>query len=109
QARAGDAHAFEAILRPMIQPAYRLALAMLGKREAAEDAVQEMALKAWRYRGRLRPELGSPLVPRHRRQRVPDGPSPAVVERHPPGIGAGSTGCRGRRRRTAGPAGRDRS
>jgi len=59
QARAGDAHAFEAILRPMIQPAYRLALAMLGEREAAEDAVQEMALKAWRYRGRLRPELGS--------------------------------------------------
>ncbi len=59
RARAGDPHAFEAILRPMIQPAYRLALAMLGEREAAEDAVQEMALKAWRHRGRLRPELGS--------------------------------------------------
>lgn len=43
----------------MIQPAYRLALAMLGEREAAEDAVQEMALKAWRHHGRLRPELGS--------------------------------------------------
>jgi len=59
RARRGDPHAFEAILRPLIQPAYRLALAMLGEREAAEDAVQEMALKGWRHRNRIRPELGT--------------------------------------------------
>lgn len=46
-------------MRPLIQPAYRLALAMLGEREAAEDAVQEMALKGWRHRSRIRPELGT--------------------------------------------------
>jgi RNA polymerase sigma factor (sigma-70 family) len=59
RARQGDRYAFEAILRPIIQPAYRLALAMLGDREEAEDAVQEMALKSWRHRGRIRPELGT--------------------------------------------------
>lgn len=59
RARRGDPQAFEAIVRPLIQPAYRLALAMLGEREAAEDAVQEMALKGWRHRARLRPELGT--------------------------------------------------
>jgi len=32
---------------------------MLGEREAAEDAVQEMALKGWRHRTRIRPELGT--------------------------------------------------
>jgi RNA polymerase sigma-70 factor (ECF subfamily) len=57
RARRGDPQAFEAILRPLIQPAYRLALAMLGERGAAEDAVQEMALKGWRHRNRIRPAL----------------------------------------------------
>jgi len=32
---------------------------MLREREAAEDAVQEMALKGWRHRRRIRPELGT--------------------------------------------------
>jgi RNA polymerase sigma factor (sigma-70 family) len=59
RARQGDRQAFEEILRPLLQPAYRLALAMLHEREAAEDAVQEMALKAWRHRARIRPELGT--------------------------------------------------
>src|SRR5712664_1519837 len=59
RARQGDRHAFEEVLRPVIQPAFRLALAMLGEREAAEDAVQEMALKGWRHRNRIRPELGT--------------------------------------------------
>src|SRR5206468_10056670 len=59
RARQGDRHAFEEVLRPVIQPAFRLALAMLGEREAAEDAVQEMALKGWRHRSRIRPELGT--------------------------------------------------
>jgi len=59
RARQGDRQAFEEILRPVVQPAYRLALAMLHEREAAEDAVQEMALKAWHHRARIRPELGT--------------------------------------------------
>ncbi|HEY6875232.1 MAG TPA: RNA polymerase sigma factor [Candidatus Dormibacteraeota bacterium] len=59
RARQGDRQAFEEVLRPVIQPAYRLALAMLRDTHAAEDAVQEMALKAWRHRGRIRPELGT--------------------------------------------------
>lgn len=58
-ARQGDRAAFEDVLRPLIQPAYRLAIAMLHDREAAEDAVQEMAAKAWRHRNRIRPELGT--------------------------------------------------
>ena len=59
RARQGDRYAFEEILRPLVEPAYRLALAMLREKEAAEDAVQEMALKGWRHRGRIRPELGT--------------------------------------------------
>jgi RNA polymerase sigma-70 factor (ECF subfamily) len=59
RARQGDQRAFEEILRPLIEPAYRLAFAMLREREAAEDAVQEMALKGWRHRSRIRPELGT--------------------------------------------------
>ena len=59
RARQGDRPAFEEVLRPVIQPAYRLALAMLRDTAAAEDAVQEMALQAWRHRGRIRPELGT--------------------------------------------------
>src|ERR1051325_827516 len=59
RARQGDRRAFEEVLRPVIQPAYRVALAMLGEPGAAEDAVQEMALKGWRHRHRIRPELGT--------------------------------------------------
>lgn len=59
KARLGDQRAFEEVLRPLIEPAYRLAFAMLREREAAEDAVQEMALKGWRHRKRIRPELGT--------------------------------------------------
>ncbi len=59
RARQGDRAAFECVLRPLIQPAYRLALAMLHDRGAAEDAVQEMASNAWRHRSRIRPELGT--------------------------------------------------
>ncbi len=58
-ARRGDRNAFEALLRPLIDPAYRLALAMLSDRSAAEDAVQESALKAWRAVRRLRPDPDS--------------------------------------------------
>lgn len=52
-ARQRDAAAFEALLRPLIEPGYRLAYSMLQRREEAEDAVQEAALNAWRSIHRL--------------------------------------------------------
>src|SRR5215831_7176221 len=44
---AGDRSAFEELIAPLIEPAYRLACGMLLDRDEAEDAVQEAALKAW--------------------------------------------------------------
>ena len=54
-------HVFADLLRPLIEPGFRLALAMLHDRGAAEDAVQEASFTAWRKlatirdQGRLRP------------------------------------------------------
>ena len=59
-ARAGDAGAFESLLAPLLDPAFRLAMVLLRDRPAAEDAVQEAAFKAWRALRSLRggePEL----------------------------------------------------
>jgi RNA polymerase sigma factor (sigma-70 family) len=53
RARAGDKAAFEDLLRPVIVPAARFAYGMLHDRAAAEDVVQEAALKAWRRLGNL--------------------------------------------------------
>jgi len=53
-ALAGDASAFALLLDPLWSPAYQLAFSMLGSPDAAEDAVQEAALKAWRGVRRLR-------------------------------------------------------
>lgn len=56
----GDS-AFADLLKPLIEPGFRLALAMLHDPTAAEDAVQEASFVAWRKlgmmadRGRLRP------------------------------------------------------
>jgi RNA polymerase sigma-70 factor (ECF subfamily) len=55
EAKAGDAGAFEALLAPVLDTAFRLAITMLNDRAAAEDAVQEAALRAWRKLGQLRP------------------------------------------------------
>jgi RNA polymerase sigma-70 factor (ECF subfamily) len=57
--RTRDAGAFEMLIAPLIQPAYRLAYSMLRNRDEAEDAVQEAALKAWRHAGNLRAETSS--------------------------------------------------
>jgi RNA polymerase sigma-70 factor (ECF subfamily) len=46
--------ALEALLAPLLLPAYRLAFGMLRSREEAEDAVQEAALSAWKHRQRFR-------------------------------------------------------
>jgi RNA polymerase sigma factor (sigma-70 family) len=56
-----DDDPFDALIAPVLDPAFRLAMTMLKDRTAAEDAVQEAAFKAWRNRGKLRP--GSPLRP----------------------------------------------
>jgi RNA polymerase sigma-70 factor (ECF subfamily) len=53
-AKRGDAAAFTSLLRPLLEPAYRLAAAMLQDRQLAEDAVQEAAVKAWRRIHQLR-------------------------------------------------------
>jgi RNA polymerase sigma-70 factor (ECF subfamily) len=58
RARA-DADSFGALLEPLLDPAYRLAAVMLADRGAAEDAVQEASIKAWRKLKQLRGDLKS--------------------------------------------------
>ncbi|MFZ0178772.1 MAG: sigma-70 family RNA polymerase sigma factor [Candidatus Dormiibacterota bacterium] len=57
-ARGGDPTAFEELLAPILIPAHKLAFTILAQREAAEDAVQEAALKAWKAVAMLRAERG---------------------------------------------------
>lgn len=45
---------FAIVLRPLIEPAFRLALAMLHDPHAAEDAVQDASFIAWRKLSSLR-------------------------------------------------------
>ena len=54
RATAGDGPAFAELLEPVLDPAFRLAMTMLKDRAAAEDAVQEAALKSWRKLDRFR-------------------------------------------------------
>lgn len=56
--KAGDRSAFDELVGPLVNQAFRLAFGMLHDREAAEDAVQEAALLAWRKLGNLRPGSG---------------------------------------------------
>lgn len=58
-ARSGDASAFGLLLEPLWEPAYQLAFSMLRDREAAEDAVQDAGLRAWRGIRRVRPDTKS--------------------------------------------------
>jgi RNA polymerase sigma-70 factor (ECF subfamily) len=53
-ALAGNADSFSRLIEPLLDPAYRLAAVMLDDRAAAEDAVQEAAVKAWRRFRQLR-------------------------------------------------------
>lgn len=55
RAKAGDRSAFDLLVGPLVDKAFRLAYGMLHDREAAEDAVQEAAMRAWRKLGNLRP------------------------------------------------------
>jgi RNA polymerase sigma-70 factor (ECF subfamily) len=53
-ARAGDELAFDALVGPLIEPAFRLAVVFLRDSDEAQDAVQEASVKAWRNLRRLR-------------------------------------------------------
>src|SRR5256885_5536913 len=44
---------FADLLTPLIEPGFRLALAMLHDSQAAEDAVQDASFTAWRKLGRM--------------------------------------------------------
>ena len=59
RASAGDADSFSTLIEPLLDPAFRLAAVMLADREAAEDAVQEASIKAWRKLKQLRGDVGS--------------------------------------------------
>src|SRR5437763_16740590 len=59
RAAQGDLDSFSQLNDPLLDPAYRLAAVMLGDRSAAEDAVQEASIKAWRKLRQLRGEVGS--------------------------------------------------
>jgi RNA polymerase sigma-70 factor (ECF subfamily) len=54
RAASGSEAALDDLLRPLLKPAYHLAFMMLRDQSAAEDAVQEAALKSWRKLSKLR-------------------------------------------------------
>jgi RNA polymerase sigma factor (sigma-70 family) len=55
RAKNGDRGAFDQLLGPLVSKAFRLAYGMLHDTQAAEDAVQEAAIRAWRKLDHLRP------------------------------------------------------
>ena len=59
RAAQGDVDSFSLLIDPLLDPAYRLAAVMLGDRGAAEDAVQEASIKAWRKLRQLRGDAQS--------------------------------------------------
>src|SRR6266581_6641609 len=59
RAAQGDQDSFSELIEPLLDPAYRLAAVMLADRGAAEDAVQEASLKAWRNLRQLRGDTSS--------------------------------------------------
>jgi RNA polymerase sigma factor (sigma-70 family) len=55
RAKDGDRAAFDQLVGPLVDQGFRLAFGMLHDREAAEDAVQEAAVRSWRKLRNLRP------------------------------------------------------
>lgn len=55
RAKDGDRAAFDELIGPLIDQAFRFAYGMLHDRQAAEDATQEAAVRSWRKLGNLRP------------------------------------------------------
>ena len=56
RAKAGDRDAFDQLVGPLVEKGFRLAAGMLHDKEAAEDVVQESAIKAWRKLAQLKPD-----------------------------------------------------
>ena len=54
RSRDGDLESFNAVMGVYYPPIFRLAFRILGSREAAEDATQEIFIKAWRNLPRFR-------------------------------------------------------
>jgi RNA polymerase sigma-70 factor (ECF subfamily) len=61
RAQRGDAHAYEDLVRPHQEIAFRVAYVIARNSADAEDATQEALVKAWRALGRFRPD--EPLRP----------------------------------------------
>jgi|SRR5712692_8516946 len=55
RAKNGDRSAFDQLVGPLVEQGFRLAYGMLHDRHAAEDAVQEAAVRSWRKLNNLRP------------------------------------------------------
>ena len=53
-ASGGDRAAFDALIGPLVEIGFRLAVSILDSRADAEDAVQEATIKAWRNLDRLK-------------------------------------------------------
>ena len=58
-AREGDESAFDSLVGPLIDPAFKLAVVLLHDPNEAQDAVQEATVKAWRSLGGLRDEAAA--------------------------------------------------
>jgi RNA polymerase sigma-70 factor (ECF subfamily) len=61
RAQRGDSRAYEELVRPHQEIAFRVAYIITRNAADAEDAVQDALVKAWRALGRFRP--GEPLRP----------------------------------------------
>jgi RNA polymerase sigma-70 factor, ECF subfamily len=61
RAQRGDARAYEELVRPHQEIAFRVAYVITRNAADAEDAVQDALIKAWRALGRFR--AGEPLRP----------------------------------------------
>ena len=61
RARAGDATAFDTLVRTYMEQAFRVAYRVVGHREDAEDLVQEAFLAAYQYLDSF--EVGRPFGP----------------------------------------------
>ena len=70
----GDREAFEMIIRTHSRPLFAIAYGILQNREAAEDAVQDALVKAWKSRWRVRDPEKFPawlcMIARHRARDV---------------------------------------
>ena len=59
EAAADRELAFDAVVGPLIEPAFKLAMVLLRDRDDAQDAVQEATINAWRSLGALRDEAAA--------------------------------------------------